>query len=576
MAIYKSISPVNVTTYRVRVQVGDLDNGLDEAMRMIAESPGCNTPSTCCEIVLEGNASYKLNRRHELKCALTIRGIGSNRPAIVIQETALSPVGAVNDSIIAIKSANLSERMRFELIGVKVRTASTKKYHDSKASYVFKIYNADHVVVRDVDFHLENGDYTNFDFRSCSGIEISGCRLTNYNADTFSAAVPVGGVLWFRGETSGVRIVGNTLSKHGNDEIIAFFGDSKAKETDKAGNTSASAPADAVVRQDISIIGNRFVYGGGFNKTLPIDILMNFAYASDSDEVPVIYRDVTVSDNKFELKDLVRRVITVLDVSKVSAFSNFRIESNSIAHDYSVPEEAASVCDLCLLSTKTMADGRLPEAIEFSRNTITASETIGAGGNGHIAIWLDGGNVNATGNLFDGTGFRYHTQDAGGASGIIPFALSKTGASLNMSGNTIRNTSLAGIIEKANAGAVFNVAMRDNTITGVSKVYVREIGTAAIHLRQENNFFRTSSFELLAQGFAMKGSIWATGNIWDTTAISGSEWATVFHDYASTPILYALDYTIFRNNVITGSRKADKINLPSSGCRVTDGNRLNM
>lgn len=98
----------------------------------------------------------------------------------------------------------------------------------------------------------------------------------------------------------------------------------------------------------------------------------------------------------------------------------------------------------------------------------------------------------------------------------------------------------------------------------------------------ERNFFKTTSYELLAQQFSPKGSLWASLNVWDTqikaspSQTTEPSYCTVFAYYPlpNLPIIN-LERVTFISNVIYGEKIIGTIDLPSAEATVIANNQLN-
>ena len=170
------------------------------------------------------------------------------------------------------------------------------------------------------------------------------------------------------------------------------------------------------------------------------------------------------------------------------------------------------------------------------------------------------------------------------------------------SGNTCTGVCMLGRIEMSNlvsnrvcdsvgeeaysVGFKADIELTDNYVEGASKFFFQlkdqtaEAAPTEVNLRLERNFFRTTSYELLAQQFSPAGSLWASLNVWDTriepsaTQTTGPYYCTVFANYSGQAI--NLDRVTFISNVICGERVIETIDLPPADAAIIAGNQLNI
>lgn len=224
------------------------------------------------------------------------------------------------------------------------------------------------------------------------------------------------------------------------------------------------------------------------------------------------------------------------------------------------------------------------EPIEIAFNKCYSNQTIGQSTYGHNTFLLEGTSVYAHDNLIDGSKFKAVNPYGYQPAGIVVMRTATYGSHMRFCANTCNCIAYLAYVDTASAGQElsltvsrnkvfgYNLSDADNPFYGGTKL-VFASGAMITYLRVENNYFATSSYELLLQGFSSKGSIWVSGNVWETKKPPTSKATDVclYINY-HTEATFSLDQATCIQNVITGERTLNEIQLPTSASTVIAGN----
>ena len=122
-----------------------------------------------------------------------------------------------------------------------------------------KIGHANKVLFRNVNSRYDNCKAHNLNLEVCSNITIENCKFTAYNN------LSEGAIMSIRGNTENVTILNNEFHKHGNDEMLTFFGyiddlSDKRQITLNNNEINVTAIPHNNFKRNILIEGNSFNY----------------------------------------------------------------------------------------------------------------------------------------------------------------------------------------------------------------------------------------------------------------------------------------------------------------------------
>lgn len=121
--------------------------------------------------------------------------------------------------------------------------------------HLVKLQHARKVLFCNVNSKYTNLKAHNLDMRVCSNIVVKNCKFTAYNN------MSEGAIMAIRGNTENVYIQNNSFHKHGNDEMLTFFGCIEdLNDTVQLNGTTRSIVPKENFKRNIVVEGNSFNY----------------------------------------------------------------------------------------------------------------------------------------------------------------------------------------------------------------------------------------------------------------------------------------------------------------------------
>lgn len=542
-------------------------------------------------VTIKSGVNATIGKRHNtIRCNVTLKGGGTSRSKIYISKSVVNVPDDQGDSILPIAGTGDDNRVKVRLENIEfmpVGAEPNKTFVSSDTTnfktiaHVVKIYFGSEVVFLNVKSTAENGKLVNLDLRTCDNVTITQCEFTNDNG--VMADNTEGCIIMIRGNMNNINVVNNTFNKYGNDEIIGFFG-SAAPES----GYDAAVPSERksiILRRNIRVTGNTFRYrrpetysgSGVLRPSKTIDVLISFA-----GNAYTYWENVWFAYNDIICEDYVVRAIWVEVIRYMREETSFRIFGNTITRSYTRTDADSWSVDFCLSCNGVTSVTQAP--IEIAFNKCYSNQTIGKSIHGHNTFLLEGTSVYAHDNLIDGSNFKAMNPYSYQPTGIVVMRTDTYSTHMRFCSNKCNCIAYLAYVDKAADGQELSLAVSQNSVFGynlsdASKPFyggsklVFVSGAMTTHLRVEDNYFATSSYELLLQGFSAKGSIWASGNVWETkkTSSSSAKDVCIYVNY-NTGITFSLEQATCISNVIIGERTLNPIQLPASASTAIAGN----
>ena len=583
--------------------------------------------------IAEGYSPTISKRIDHIRCNITIKGSDSksdkgedSKSKIYFTCGVIASQG--DDAVMCFTGEDFDHRISVKLINLEFMTVgltpgieASKECNFSDYTNFIKNWYAKEVVVYNCDSTLSNGKISNLDIRVADDITIDKCHFINENGLFLVSDEHIPGkskpndygcIIQIRGQVNNVRISNNKFEKYGNDEALAFFGNSIM--FDKYADKTPEWKQNYIPRRNVEVTNNTFTYRYPKYNTRPdsyaqCDVLITFN-GDDKGNLQNYLQNVDFSFNTIECKLPVRRVIGFGNLECAKKNLNVKVHDNTITHFYDCGTlgiaEVGMVVDFSFTYSNISKGLASSEPVEIFNNTVIAAEKLYESTHGHINVDLQGGSVLVKNNNFDSSGFAWNGpqtgQHSGRPKGSLVMQVKDTESRMVFSGNTCTGVCMLGRIEMSNlvsnrvcdsvgeeaysVGFKADIELTDNYVEGASKFFFQlkdqtaEAAPTEVNLRLERNFFRTTSYELLAQQFSPAGSLWASLNVWDTriepsaTQTTGPYYCTVFANYSGQAI--NLDRVTFISNVICGERVIETIDLPPADAAIIAGNQLNI
>lgn len=514
------LSMLTLMAYGRNVKLNVNNNlSLDDALTQAAKY------GTTDKVTISINPQYAqtIKKKHlQLRCSLTLKSSTQKQAVVYFDKQAIAQSQSWGDAYISIEGNGPDDRLSVNVSHIDFMPIGSKpgeKFTPSSATdfnggnYTLKIYFASKVNIDHVNSTLINGFATNLDLRECNNINITYCNFTNYNG--LQPGNREGAIMSIRGNIRGLRIENNVFHKYGNDEIIHLFGSNLPEPAYSA--AVAARASDTIIRENITIRNNSFIYGAPFEATPP-KRMINDTLISIMANTATDWKNIEICNNTFNANECIRRVFTFYDIFNRGSVENFRIHDNLITHNYQADSEQEYWASDFYFNTSS-APEQFNGVIEIDSNKIVAAETLGRTYMGHIFLYLNGTSVKASRNNINATSFSLADRYSGQPDGLIPFLIEKNDSRLAMSDNLLSGAGMAGNIK--------NVASASLTLTGnnfqLKNCALHFLSVKACELNLTDNLFATESTPLLLDGFAATGSITITGNEFHLPSISSAQ-----------------------------------------------------
>lgn len=168
-----------------------------------------------------------------------------------------------------------------------------------KQAHYLKMFGVQSALIENVKMTVQDERVNCIDIRGGKNITIRDSEFYSYTQNADDA---FGGVLWFRGDMENVRILNNLVLKNGNDDAIAFW--DMINDNDSVEN---------VVRKDISISGNTFIYNPIDDNSVGVknDALIKlFCFSQESEySKPCHFEDISIDSNTILSRGHTQRLI---------------------------------------------------------------------------------------------------------------------------------------------------------------------------------------------------------------------------------------------------------------------------
>lgn len=197
--------------------------------------------------IAEGYSPTISKRIDHIRCNITIKGSDSksdkgedSKSKIYFTCGVIASQG--DDAVMCFTGEDFDHRISVKLINLEFMTVgltpgieASKECNFSDYTNFIKIWYAKEVVVYNCDSTLSNGKISNLDIRVADDITIDKCHFINENGLFLVSDEHIPGkskpndygcIIQIRGQVNNVRISNNKFEKYGNDEALAFFGNS--------------------------------------------------------------------------------------------------------------------------------------------------------------------------------------------------------------------------------------------------------------------------------------------------------------------------------------------------------------
>lgn len=416
-----------------------------------------------------------------------------------------------------------------------------------------KIYHAQKVDVKRIDYYADNAKFTNIDMRVCSNVTVKDCNITNYNNCS------VGGNLWIRGKTHNVSITDNVFRKNGNDEILAFF---------EATTDAINGQQGLVTRDNITVAENEFCYEWDKNsdKKMVNDVLITlFSTISDKMDKPngCYNSNFTFKSNTIKTSAPFRTLLS-LTFTKFDTHKNITVADNVIVHD-NCHTTTRHYCTSFKITDESRSSS---DTIKLTDNTITNHDPVVNewGTTGYTFFMLQGGSVNLSNNTVHNDALT--SSQTSEVIGTNLIWCGEKGGEVEMASNTCTGLRLLATVSEGKGIDKFTLSAHNNHFEGDTRIYCNNVRHFDVNFT--DNVLISSNYDFFLQEFAKDGSIVFCGN--DVTAKSGGQLMTHWTDTPLSDIKFStieVSNNIFRGvdqskvfqNLLHCKRKAIRNNI---------------
>lgn len=482
----------NATTHNILVSQisGDLTMNLRSILKTVS-------PSDRVIINFDKKGTYTIKGTIECICPIEIKGLGQKKTTILLNNgTDTDGFRAFTDDTF-IKCAGTPDHP----ITVDIHDIAIKlKQHngiwwENAARIGVKIYHANKVNIERVDSYSDNAVFTNFDLRVCSNITIKNCNITNYNN------CAAGGNLWIRGETNNVEIINNTMRKHGNDEMLAFFEATTNAYTGKPG---------FVERENIVVSNNNFIYGNPkFDEQLFCDILITFFTVGNDGTKKRGYgcynKNVEFSNNRFEINALCRGTLA-LSFNEEDTNENMLVSDNSFTHNFVDTDEKYTHIDITIRDKSYERN-----TVRIANNSFTNHMPVvnQHGTSGNFIAMLRGGNILLENNVISDLAPSSPLNDK--KLGTTLIWCGEQGGKATLIGNEAIGMKMLATVSEGAGIQQFDLTASNNSFEGDTRIYCNNVNQ--LNLNFTDNTFKSANMDFFLQEFAKEGTVRFSNNV---------------------------------------------------------------
>lgn len=475
------------TAGNVTLRVSQLSGDLTTALRQRVATLG---PADNLLLYFDKAGSFTLNGTVEFNCNVEIKGLGSGKTTIVLNDgTPAAGFKPFTDDCFLKLNGTPSVNHTFSMHDIAVRLRDHKGiwWQDAEKLAV-KLYDASRVDIYNVYSYMSNAVCTNFDLRSCDNVTVKNCTIINYNNCN------TGGNLWLRANMKNVLITGNKFYKYGNDEALAFF------ELENNG----PGLYQETYRSNINVTDNDFYYTNGTHSKTDVlcSVLFTFFYSEDGSVAKGGHtQGLHVRNNNFYIDDPLSCIMSLTfwehDTHSDVVISDNHIENRANSSDRLYYHQDIGVKDLA--ST--------PAEIVFENcTTINNADFVSPyKDSGYTHLLVSGANVKLSDCTFtDNVSSSRLTSNKLGAS-LIWFT--NLGGTVTLSNCVTSGTRLLATVSFGD-GINKNVAINATgcTFNGGSTIYCNKVKHLDLNFT-DNTFNSPDNMGFFLQEFANEGSV---------------------------------------------------------------------
>ena len=481
---------INAQARTVEIKISQCSKPLAVGINNVSKTLA---PSDKLILNFDKKGEYVIDRTVRVKCDFEMKGLGKDKIKIILTE-GVDNNGRkqfANDCYFFLDYPKNGNRGEVSIHDVNMEMVRHNNiWWSNHEMHLFKICNANKVMIQNTKTSVHNAFITNFDLRSCSNVTVVGNEIINYNNNSNG-----GGCLWMRDNQRNVVVRNNVFRKFGKDETIGIWG------AEKHGN---------YVIENIDVNNNTFYHGNYMNLNVErgADMIFTLSHYHDAyvDDSRFKISNVSFHDNDFIL-DYPMKFVVLLKFDRLATTSNLRFYGNNF--------NKSSKC--AKLMTQYMCDFRIEDQsstkskIEINDNTSTCEriDVDQYGLNCNVFLSVSEGIIEANNNVLDSkNGLKF--LNFYGAAGEI-----------YMTGNQVKGLYNLASISNSN-GYIENVTIkaRDNEFSGDTRVYFKNVKKG--NLEFLNNVYNANNYHIFMQESPEDVSVVFENNVINSTVGSGT------------------------------------------------------
>jgi len=554
LLILSCMSFMHTQARNIDINVNTIKGDLTMQLRSM-----CNRATYNDTVVLNfGKGTVTINGSLELKCHVVIKGAGSKKSTIILDNGSdRNGFKAFTDDSFFKVYGTLKNPVTLSISDVTFKLKEHKGiwWQDSRDQYAVKVYHANHVDIHDVESYMQNAKITNFDLHVCSNVYVSDCIIFNHNnCDT-------GGNLWVRGTMDNINIKRNKFYKYGNDEVVAIF--------DRLVDNSKEYIRGKAVRTNIFIEDNEFYYGDYKGKDKDASaynqMLLSLITDHKKSEDRCITRNFHANGNKFYINDVCTRCMYI-SFDPADAHENIYIENNQIVNSALKTDMRYYRQDIEVNDLSSCGD-----TIHIVGNSVKNKDIVinNSGNSGYSFLLVQGGNVDMRNNKIvnDAT---INPLD-GKITGVQLVWCGASGGVVNMRDNVCKGLKFISTVGAGNGTKSFTLNASNNYFSGDTRIYCNKI--KQLDLNFTGNTFVSHDMNFFLQEFASRGTLIFNNN--QVTVNSGSGRLMTHWDKTSLESK-RFDKLEVKNNIFKGVKNEQDLlrHITNTGKRSITGNSI--
>ena len=554
LLILSCMSFMHTQARNIDINVNTIKGDLTMQLRSM-----CNRATYNDTVVLNfGKGSVTIDGTLELKCHVVIKGAGSKKSTIILDNGSdRNGFKAFTDDSFIKVYGTLKNPVTLSISDVTFKLKEHKGiwWQDSRDQYAVKVYHANHVDIHDVESYMQNAKITNFDLHVCSNVYVNDCIIFNHNnCDT-------GGNLWVRGTMDNINIKRNKFYKYGNDEVVAIF--------DRLVDNSKEYIRGKAVRTNIFIEDNEFYYGDYKGKDKDASaynqMLLSLITDHKKSEDRCITRNFHANGNKFYINDVCTRCMYI-SFDPADAHENIYIENNQIVNSALKTDMRYYRQDIEVNDLSSCGD-----TIHIVGNSVKNKDIVinNSGNSGYSFLLVQGGNVDMRNNKIvnDAT---INPLD-GKITGVQLVWCGASGGVVNMRDNVCKGLKFISTVGAGNGTKSFTLNASNNYFSGDTRIYCNKI--KQLDLNFTGNTFVSHDMNFFLQEFASRGTLIFNNN--QVTVNSGSGRLMTHWDKTSLESK-RFDKLEVKNNIFKGVKNEQDLlrHITNTGKRSVTGNSI--